>query len=161
MAHTPFVFNDGGRAAAGLRGSAGDCVARALAIAMQRPYAEVYADMAAGSAQERRTKHGGRIAGRRSARNGVHTSRAWFRRYLESHGWRWVPCMSIGSGCRVHLVADELPMGRLIVAVSKHLTAVIDGQVHDTYDPQRTIFPPDGGAPTERCVYGYWIRKEA
>ena len=55
--------------------------------------------------------------------------------------------MAIGSGCTVHLRADELPPGRLIVGVSRHTTAVINGVVHDTHDPTR------GGT---RCVYGYW-----
>ena len=55
--------------------------------------------------------------------------------------------MSIGSGCKVHLAEGELPMGRLVVAVSRHYTAVIDGVVWDTSNPCR------GGM---RCVYGYW-----
>jgi hypothetical protein len=58
-----------------------------------------------------------------------------------------VPTMQIGSGCRVHLRADELPAGRIICQVSRHLCAVIDGVVYDTHDPTR-----DG----TRCVYGYW-----
>jgi hypothetical protein len=37
-----FVRNDGGRLAAGFQGGAGDCVVRAIAIAAQRPYLEVY-----------------------------------------------------------------------------------------------------------------------
>jgi hypothetical protein len=32
------------------------------------------------------------------------------------------------------LRADELPPGRLIVEVHRHLVAVIDGLVHDTYN---------------------------
>ena len=28
--------------------------------------------------------------------------------------------MPIGSGCKVHLRAEELPKGRLVVALSKH-----------------------------------------
>jgi hypothetical protein len=55
--------------------------------------------------------------------------------------------MSIGSGCQVHLRADELPSGRLIVSVSRHVVAVIDGIIHDNHDCSR------GGT---RCVYGYW-----
>ncbi len=55
--------------------------------------------------------------------------------------------MAIGSGCTVHLRIGELPAGRLVVSLSKHMTAVIDGVIHDTYDPSR------GGT---RCVYGYW-----
>jgi hypothetical protein len=55
--------------------------------------------------------------------------------------------MAIGSGCTVHLRDGELPQGRLIVAVSKHIVTVIDGVIRDTHDPSR-----DG----TRCVYGYW-----
>lgn len=57
--------------------------------------------------------------------------------------------MRIGQGCTVHMRADELPSGRLVVNLSKHSTAVIDGVCHDTYDPSR-----DG----TRCVYGYFVK---
>ena len=55
--------------------------------------------------------------------------------------------MQIGSGCTVHLRDGELPMGRLLVSVSKHLVAVIDGVIHDLSDPSRN---------GTRCVYGFW-----
>ena len=84
---------------------------------------------------------------RSSARNDV--LRQTCQRVLESLGWRRVPTMKIGGGCRVHLKAAELPRGRLIVRCSKHTTAVIDGIIHDTYDPSR------GGT---RCVYGYFTK---
>src|SRR5215469_13132423 len=37
-----WVYDDGGRAAAGFKGKTGDCVTRAIAIALEKPYAEVY-----------------------------------------------------------------------------------------------------------------------
>src|SRR5262245_34570043 len=37
-----FEFNDGGRAAAGITGSSGDCVVRAIAIATSKSYTEVH-----------------------------------------------------------------------------------------------------------------------
>lgn len=149
--HMPFIEDDGGRAAAGYCGTAGDCVARAVAIASGRPYAEVYAALACGAGRERKSKG-------RTARSGIHTSRGWFKAYMESIGFRWTPTMGIGTGCRVHLVAGELPQGRLVVAVSKHYTAVVDGVVRDVYDPQRrTFWYTDGETRvSERCVYGYW-----
>jgi hypothetical protein len=55
--------------------------------------------------------------------------------------------MGIGTGCKVHLNADELPKGRLICNVSKHYSAVVDGVLNDTYDSSRN---------GNRCVYGYW-----
>jgi hypothetical protein len=100
-----FQYNDGGRTAAGYRGKVRDCATRAIAIATQSAYEDIY-------------------------------------RALD-----WTATMLIGSGCKVHLRSGELPSGRLIVAVSKHLCAVIDGVLHDTHDCSR------GG---RRCVYGYW-----
>ena len=135
-----WVYDDGGRTAAGFRGSAGDCVARAVAIASGRPYPEVYAALATGAGSERKSRGA-------SARNGIHTRRKWFQDYMRSLGFAWTPTMHIGTGCRVHLRANELPAGRLVVAVSKHLVAVIDGVAHDTHDPARA---------GTRCVYGYW-----
>lgn len=133
-----FVMNDGGRAAAGYKGTTGDCTTRAIAIAAELPYQVVYSAVnEIGKAQRGKRKG--------SARTGI--SNTSIRRMLTAMGWRWVPTMQIGSGCKVHLRAEELPGGRLIVAVSKHMVAVIDGVVHDTYDCTR-----DG----TRCVYGYF-----
>jgi ketosteroid isomerase-like protein len=144
---TPFVYNDGGRRAAGFKGDTGDCVTRAVTIASGKPYAEVYAFMAKMNGEQRVTKRTRQSATRRSARHGVYTRRKWFKDYMASLGFRWTPTMTIGSGCKVHLKADELPAGRLVAHLSRHAVAVIDGVVHDTYDPSR-----DG----TRCVYGYW-----
>jgi hypothetical protein len=143
-----YQYNDGGRAASGYKGDAGDCVCRAIAIVTGKPYEEVYGVLALGNQNQRSTKRSRKSSGKRSARNGIYTKRFWFKNYMRGLGFRWVPCMTIGSGCQVHLRDGELPKGRLVVAVSKHYTAVIDGVIHDTHDPQR-----DG----DRCVYGYWI----
>jgi hypothetical protein len=37
-----WVYDDGGRAAAGYKGEAGDCVCRAIAIATETPYQQIY-----------------------------------------------------------------------------------------------------------------------
>lgn len=167
-----FNYNDGGRAQAGFSGLTGDCVCRAVAIATGKPYQEAYDALAAGSANERRTKHKG-ASGRRTAAHGIHVKRGWFKRYMEGLGWKWTPTMQIGSGCKIHLCAEELPAGRLIVSVSRHYTAVIDGVINDTHDPRREahVVEPDNGQALRpgqwrningicsiqrRCVYGYW-----
>jgi hypothetical protein len=133
-----FIYDDGGRAAAGFKGTAGDCVTRAVAIATGSPYREVY-DALNESCTDPKS----------CARNGVRKPDV--RRHLTSLGWKWTPTMTIGSGCKVHLRADELPPGRLVVRVSKHLVTVIDGVLHDTHDCSR------GGT---RCVYGYWSKPD-
>ena len=149
----PFIYNDGGRKESGFSGKAGDCVCRAIAIATLPPgknagahYGEVYGELADRSARQRRSKRTGKQP--RSARNGIHTGRKWFKDYMHSHGFVWTPTMHIGSGCTVHLRPGEIPMGRIVTAVSSHYVAIIDGVIHDIHDPQR-----DG----TRCVYGYWL----
>jgi len=137
----PLVTDDGGRAAAGFRGDTGDCVTRAVAIVTGRPYREVYDELNAFCRQHEHLR-GHRPS---AARTGI--EKRTTRAYLAGLGLAWTPVMGIGTGCRVHLTPGELPDGRLIVSVTKHITAVIDGTVHDTYDPCR-----DG----TRCVYGYW-----
>lgn len=137
-----YVYDDGGRAAAGFKGVTGDCVCRAIAIATEQPYKVVYDALNEWGKKERLGKHQKR---RSTARTGVYPKT--IRKYMESIGWEWVPTMQIGQGCKVHLKADELPSGRLVVSVSKHEVAVIDGVIHDLSDCSR------GGT---RCVYGYY-----
>jgi hypothetical protein len=138
-----FVFDDGGRAAAGFKGRTGDCVCRAVAIATGKPDRQIYDELTAiGWNSWRRywrDNDGLYVPGEEARRR--------TREYVERLGWRWTPTMRVGQGCKVHLRADELPTGRLIVSVSHHLVAVIDGAIHDTHDPSR------GGT---RCVYGYF-----
>lgn len=143
-------YNDGGRAAAGRKGNTGDCVVRSIAIAADLPYQEVYDRLAEGNLTQRRTKRSSKGANKRSASDGIQTNRKWFKDYMQSLGFKWVACMGIGTGCKVHLKSGELPMGRLVVSLSKHYAAVIDGVLHDTYDCTR-----EG----TRCVYGYWIKE--
>lgn len=166
-----FVFDDGGRAAAGFKGTAGDCVVRAIAIATQMPYREVY-DLVNAVAKESpkhrliRSRGKTRYRRRSSARDGV--LKTDIRKIMARLGWTWTPTMKIGSGCKVHLLASELPKGRLVVQVSKHLTAMIDGVIHDTHDPRRGPVAYMKGSESgravvdhispERCVYGYWSK---
>lgn len=124
-------FNDGGREQAGFKGKTGDCVVRAIAICLQKPYKEIY---------EFVNKYENA-----NSRTGVH--KKVYKKIMKDLGFTWIPTMFIGKGCQVHLKPDELPKGRIIVRLSKHTCAVIDGVIQDTYDPSRQ---------GNRCVYGYW-----
>jgi len=137
-----FVFSDGGRRAAGFRReNVGDCVARSISIAMELPYMEVHSQLLEfAQLTERRAR-------KSNPSSGVFTRT--YRKFIEERGWVFTPTMAIGSGCRVHLRDGELPNGRLVVRLSRHLTAVIDGVIYDTYDPSR------GGT---RCVYGFYSK---
>ena len=164
------IYDDGGRSESGFKGNAGDCVTRAIAIVTGKSYKEVYDalwdginDFAHGKSKEAKLASRGEGKLGTTPRNGVY--KKVYDKYLKSIGMKWVPTMHIGSGCKVHLKEDELPSGKIICRLSRHLTAVIDGVIHDTYDPQR------GGIVTlygknheeifskeipERCVYGYY-----
>jgi hypothetical protein len=149
------TINDGGRKEAGFTGATGDCVTRAIAIAFKKPYKEIYDTINATAESERPGKwywsRGAyRQRGKSNARKGVY--KKTYKKIIEQLGGVWTPTMHIGSGCKVHLRSDELPAkGTYIVSVSKHLTVMIDGVLHDTYDCSR-----DG----TRCVYGYYTIPE-
>ena len=137
-----WVYDDGGRSRYFKAEHVGDCVCRAISIATGKDYKEVYDDINRLAKSERTGK---RKRGISSARDGVY--KGTIRKLMAEYGWEWVPTMQVGQGCKVHLRTEELPDGPLVVNVSKHTVAVIDGVLHDTYDSTR------GG---ERCVYGYF-----
>lgn len=142
-----FQHNDGGRQYSGFKGSTGDCVTRSIAIVTGKPYQEVYDALNLLGENER---FGKRKRTKSNSRTGVF--KTTYNKYLKSLGYEWTPTMGIGTGCKVHLRGDELPNGRLIVRVSKHITAMIDGVINDTSECSRT---------GTRCVYGYYYKKVA
>lgn len=142
-----FVYSDGGRSNYFKKDNVRDCVTRAIANATGNDYLEIYKAINELAKAETKSK---RRCGKSSARNGVY--KVTYDKYIKALGWKWVPTMSIGQGCKVHLQEEELPKGKLIVRLSKHLTCVKDGVLYDTYDCTR-----EGN----RCVNGYYIKEEA
>lgn len=141
-----FTYNDGGRSAAGFKGHTGDCFVRAAAIASGLTYQFIYDLVIQESARER-TNTKRRKSRCSHPRTGVF--RATAERVLSRLGFEKVSVMTVGSGCTTHLRSDELPpTGKIVVNLSKHFAAVIDGTLMDTHDCSR-----DG----TRCVYSYWI----
>ena len=144
-------IDDGGRANAGYKGMAGDCVVRSIAIAANLSYKKVYEDLYQANEIFRttsKTKLARSLKQKNdSPRTGTH--RVVLKKYLLQLGWKWTPTMFVGQGCKVHLKKDELPNGTLIVSCSKHITVLKDGVLHDTYDCSRN---------GTRCVYGYWTQ---
>jgi hypothetical protein len=127
---TRWIRDDGGQPA-GVRGG---CVVRAIAIATGKPHREVHQELIEATRRYVST-HRNRVVEwikrSRGARgyDPLHGSYAEiYGPYLEKHlGWQRV-------SYNARLRADELPPGRLIVEVHRHLVAVIDGLVHDTYN---------------------------
>jgi hypothetical protein len=159
-----WVKDDGGRKnsgiarAAGRKDAVGDCVARAITIATGKPYREVHDALTV--ANVRYIYAGGKGKGdhwirRERRRGGVRAfdpdhgcADGAYGPYLKSLGWNYVPT----KGQKVHLRADELPRGRLIVRIRRHLVAVIDHVIHDTHDCARA---------GRVCVEGYWTAPKA
>ena len=114
-----FVWNDGGRAAGGYVGLAGDCVTRSIAIATGAAYRAVY-DALGDAAQH-------------SPRDGLDASVA--ADYLKNLGWQ-----HFGNG-HVPFEKENLPNGVVIVHLrssdrnSEHFCAIIDHVIHDTWNP--------------------------
>ena len=82
-----FVFDDGGRAAADYKGTTGDCVTRAVAIATGLPYQEVYDAVNALATGERTGK---RTRGKSNARTGVR--KPSIRKLNLTRSRCWVAC---------------------------------------------------------------------
>jgi hypothetical protein len=118
-----FIWNDGGRSAAGFVGSAGDCVVRSLSIGTGRAYRNIYDHL--------------KDAAKASPRRGIPIDAV--RDYLDGSSW------TRHSGNDTPLVdadlACSLPEGVVIAHLSKpndrcqHLTTFIDRIVHDTWNP--------------------------
>jgi hypothetical protein len=135
-----FVYDDGGRFTAGFKGkNSGDCVTRAIAIATDQPYKQVYKEL------NDLCKEMG-FHGCSSSRTGHF--RKVYERYLADRGINWTPLSQIGCPSHIRVDADNLPpTGTYILRLSRHLTVWKDGALRDTHDCSR------GG---KRMVYGYF-----
>lgn len=149
-----FKLNDGGRTQAGYKGAASDCFTRSAAIVTGLPYRQVYDEVNRLGKQEHVTK---RKAKRSNARTGVY--RVTEEHFMAAQGFVRVPCMAIGKGTTVTLEPSQLPnTGPIMVSVSRHYTAIVDGVLQDTYDPRR-YNGTDSGRCT-RTVYAYWYHPD-
>lgn len=129
------VWNDGGRAACGFIGLAGDCVARSIAIATGTVYKDIYNQLGEAS--------------KKSPRLGVPVQTA--AKYLRGKGWRWF------DGANQSFVPASLPKGVVVVHLadgqerSQHFCTLIEHAIHDTWDPSED----------EYFVQGYWVCESA
>lgn len=141
-----FNYSDGGRSKYFKGKDVRDCVCRAICNATGRDYKEIYDLINSISKNEHKGK---RKRGTSNARTGVYkyTEKEIIENIL---GWKWIPTMQIGSGCKMHLTESEVPSGTIIARVSHHLTCIKDKEIYDTFDCSR------GG---NRCVYGYWVKE--
>jgi len=137
----PYTYSDGGRFAAGYKGSAQDCVARAIALAFQQTdeYKIIYHRLAQGQ----------RALGLpATARNGIRSLVS--RNLLEAQGARFTDIKKWKRG----LLPGDFPKGRFIAVFKGHFAACIDGVLFDTHDP---TFKQRGNGPRRvNNLYGVW-----
>ncbi len=148
-----FVIADGGREKAGFKGSTGDCVVRAIAIATGADYKAVYEELYQIAKDfkpvQRKTKkhlkHIAKINASPSPRLGVHLLVS--DSYLESRGY-----CPVKTKC---LLDDALfSEGTFIVYTRRHFSVIKDGALFDSYDSRMTM-----GVFSEkkiRTVTRYW-----
>ena len=129
-----FIYNDGGRSEAGLKGSAGDCGARAMAIALGMDYKTAYKELAQANKDKGFAK---------SARNGIYKD--IYADVLAKHGWVWVSAPKF-DGRKAK--CSDMPTGTVIARQAGHYVAVINGLAQDTWDC------------SQKMVYGYWAKKQ-
>jgi len=147
-----FNYNRGGYT----RGSGlnrGDCVPRAITIATELPYQIVFDELQRRQTEWRIKSNSKKAYNKKPHRNKCYmgTYKEAYKPYLEELGWTWVPKMFIGQGFKTYLRKEDLPPGRLIVKVRRHLTSVIDGVLNDTWDCSE-----EGN----KGVYGYYYKEK-
>ena len=124
-----FQYTDGGRSKYYTLKDVGDCVVRAIAVATDRDYKEVVEDTWKFS-----RKYGCPI-----------NWKDVYVPYLESIGWEKVSSPKF-KGKKAK--AKDLPKGRYIMRQANHLSALVDGVIHDIWDT------------SNKMVYCYYRKKE-
>lgn len=151
MSPCPWTFDDGGQATSGMRSAnrVNNAEVRAIAIACQIPYAQVYKDL---SVLTREWLSGGRRIPNSAwdqTRKG-RIPKQIYEPYLMNMGWEWTSTVFHEGGKRtgyLRIDNEELPAGRLIVKTRYSLSAVIDHVLHEVHNLNRA------GPQT---VYGYY-----
>ncbi len=98
----------------------GDCVVRALAIAEDKNWLDVY---------DRLCKIGRRLYK-------MPNSKDSYEDFLTSWGWvkQKMPKQPNGKRYTVKMLAEKHPEGRMVIATTGHLTVVLNGDLYDLWD---------------------------
>ena len=135
-----FEYDDGGRIAAGYKGHTGDCVIRAIAIATGQEYKPLYKRFAALN----KVRYG-----KATGRDGV--SSKDYVPVLEELGFarvqnrRGKPLLTFTEAYKQY--------GNCIVSTTKHIAAIIDGNLRDTYDHRQYEWEGETRDRKARTIY--------
>lgn len=122
----PFVQTDAGRSSSKRSKQKNDCTVRAWATANHIPYDEAYDVL----------KSFGRKSGRGIDFKGFANTQINIVSRISFPAVKGKKRMNIGKFC------NQYDKGIFIIKTAKHVSAVLDGVVHDTFEPRH-----------DRCVY--------
>ena len=166
-----YRYDDGGREAAGYRGSTGDCVVRAIAICAREDYRAVYLTMAEHMKRNGYAVSGNAVSGNAYAtrernrkaprRKGQIAARRVQDRVLEVYGFRKV---RLPAGERPTFTEAHRRYGDCIVGTTKHVAAVVNDALRDTFDGRTYEWAKprtESGLETrERKAQSVWVRRQ-
>jgi hypothetical protein len=156
-----FIYDDGGRAAAGFKGKTGDCGVRAIAIATGQPYQQVYDEINALAKERERVKWGRKAVSHRRSNSRTGVYKRLMDIYLAGIGWRYVGTWDGEMPWRAQRDTARFPAGPIILNKRKHYIACQDGTIRDTYDSTQARNFETGELVPEGCaIYGYWEESE-
>jgi len=142
-----YKYNEGGRGEH-YKGLSGDCVTRAITIATEQRYDDVYNalfDIARN--WKGNSKLAKRIRTNASPRDGC----------FKEVGSKYLKDLSIDEVRKKLKINDQIfNEGRYVVKVRRHWIAIIDGVVHDTWDSRKTSGAYTDGVPQWKTVTRYW-----
>lgn len=158
MNELKFIHNDGGRSKY-FKGSTGDCVTRAIAIATNIDYKIVYDDLFIAN-KEYIEKHNNKYAkAMKSRKNGLSPRNGIYKeiysKYLFANGWKYISLVKFGSKERTKL--DQLThLDNIIVCIPRHIMAMQKGVINDIGDTRYSYWEE---RKSIRTANGYYIKE--
>ena len=127
-----YTRDDGGREAAGYKGSAGDCVIRAFCILTGADYRTAYKEFA--------NANHWLADGPKSGRRGI--AKTAYESVFKAHGLKKV---KLPKGPRPTYSEAYERYGDCIVSTRGHLCAIVDGDLRDTFDGRGYLWDSEWG----------------
>ena len=137
-----YVYDDGGRAAAGYKGKTGDCVVRAYCILTGADYRDTYRDIA----DDNETR-----GQKRSVRSGANPN--------YSYPGLGLVKVKLPKGPRPTYTEAHERYGDCIVRTAKHVAAVVDGNLRDIFDGRTYLMDDEYGVEHlhDRKAQSVWV----
>ena len=124
-----YRYNDGGRKEAGYKGHTGDCVVRAMAIVSGRPYLKVYDFVGQGMKAAGFARSGNAYTAK--YKKGKGSPKAAQNKVKQAFGFQKI---KQPKGKKLTYSQAHEKYGNCIVSSTRHVCAIVDGKLQDTFD---------------------------